>query len=703
HHVSTEKGQDIFMLVEKDYPLTKGLTKELKCLEASSAEYNSLGEAKWQFDLFKELASPEQTASGKDSSNPLIVDSLLKTIWLSMHHEDNQLPVVISSALTTDKKPDSSRFFKIIKGQSLGVLRTLKESTRPFVLTKSSWKMSSNQVSNLKDGPWVSPVQVVPKKGGMTVVKNEKDELIPQRTVTGWRVYGFSGYFQIPIAPGDQEKTTFTCPYGTFTYKRMPFGLCNAPATFQRCMIAIFLELIEDSMEVFIDDFYVFGSSFVHCLKNLEKMLKSDYAVGEVLGQRIDKYFKPIYYASKTMNEEQENYTTTKKELLDVVFAFEKFHQYLVLSKTIIHDKKGVENLAGDHLSRLKNPDLGKLIRVEIRDLFPEERLMAISDKNNKPWMNPSCSNSVPTESYEDSWPEMKQYKFFNNVTADHPGDIMASSPLQGRSLRPGIDFMGPFPSSNENKYILVAIDYVSKWVKAQAFPTSDARNIVNFLRRLFTRFEIPKALISDGGTHFYNYQIEKAMKRYGVVHRFSIAYHPQTNGQAFQTAFKTPLGTTPFRIIYGKACHLPVKLEHKAYWDINNCNTNLTKDGENQFLQINELDKMRLDAYESFISYKERTKRWHDKRIKLPINYKKGDKVLLFNSRLRLFPRKLKSRWYGSFTVSKGMKNGAIELYDEEGSKFIDNKQRVKPYQKNLLDTNKDDDVTLDDEREVM
>ncbi|GJY49271.1 hypothetical protein Tco_0439227, partial [Tanacetum coccineum] len=144
----------------------------------------------------------------------------------------------------------------------------------------------------------------------------------------------------------------------------------------------------------------------------------------------------------------------------------------------------------------------------------------------------------------------------------------------------------------------------------------------------------------------------------------------------AFRTEFKTPLGTTPFRIIYGKACHLSVKLEHKAYWAIKNCNMDLTKAEANWFLQINELDEMRLDAYESSISYKERTK--------------------------RLFPGKLKSRWYRPFSVSKDMKNGAIERYNEDENGFIVNKQRVKPYQKDVLDADKDDDITLEDEGEV-
>ncbi|GKF16461.1 reverse transcriptase domain-containing protein, partial [Tanacetum coccineum] len=139
-----------------------------------------------------------------------------------------------------------------------------------------------------------------------------------------------------------------------------------------------------------------------------------------------------------------------------------------------------------------------------------------------------------------------------------------------------GIYFMGPFPLSNRNKYILVAIDYVSKWVEAQAFPTSDARNVVNFLRRLFARFEIPKALISDRGTHFCNYQIEKAMKMKDWSYKLDDAL------RTFWTVFKTPLGTTPFRIIYDKACHLLVELEHNAYWDIKNYNLDLTKAGEN-------------------------------------------------------------------------------------------------------------------------
>ncbi|GJX95286.1 reverse transcriptase domain-containing protein [Tanacetum coccineum] len=421
----------------------------------------------------------------------------------------------------------------------------------------------------ISDSPWVSPIHCVPKKGGMTVVVNEENELIPTRLVTGWRVCidyrklneatrkdhfplpfmdqmlerlagneyycfldGFSGYFQIPIDPRDQEKTTFTCPYGTFAYRRMPFGLCNAPGTFQRCMLAIFHDMVEKTMEVFMYDFSVFGNSFQNCLSRLDHMLQrcedtnlslnwekshfmvkegivlghkiskkgievdkakidviaklphpttvkgirsflghagfyrrfiqdfskisrpmthllekntpfifsddcirafqtlkdrlteapiliapnwdlpfelmcdaSDFAIGAVLGQRHEKHFRPIHYASKTLIEAQTNYTTTEKELLAIVYAFEKFRSYLIMNKSIVHtdhsalkylfakkdakarlllwvlllqefdfkviDTKGAENLAADHLSRLENPYENVHDPKEINESFP--------------------------------------------------------------------------------------------------------------------------------------------------------------------------------------------------------------------------------------------------------------------------------------------------------------------------------------------
>ncbi|GJQ92659.1 reverse transcriptase domain-containing protein [Tanacetum coccineum] len=311
-------------------------------------------------------------------------------------------------------------------------------------------------------------------------------------------------------------------------------------------------------------------------------------------------------------------------------------HPYFKEFDIEIRDKRGAENLVADHLSRLENPDQGRLTRAKIRDLFPEERLMAVSDKNNEPWYadyaNYLASRILLFQSTRQEkqkifsdlrhyfWDEPFLFKQCADriirrcVVRDEAAQILRHYHSEPSERHHGITttarkvfeagsywphvfrdaqklvqvcdayFMGPFPLSNGNKYILVAIDYVSKWVEAQAFPTSDARNVVNFLKRLFARFGIPKALISDRGTHLCNYQMEKAMKRYRVVHQFSTAYRPQTNSQ-----------------------------------------------------------------------------------------------------------------------VSKDMKNRAIELYDDEGSEFIVNKQRVKPYQNDILDTNKDDDVTLKDEGEVI
>nr|GEU58257.1 reverse transcriptase domain-containing protein [Tanacetum cinerariifolium] len=365
----------------------------------------------------------------------------------------------------------------------------------------------------ISDSPWVSLVHCVPKKGGFTVVENEANELILTRLVTGWRVCidyrklneatrkdhfplpfmdqmlerlagneyycfldGFWGYFQIPFDFKDQEKTTFTCPYGTFAYHRMPFGLCNAPGTFQRTCLSYLEKMLQrcedtnlclnlEKSHFMVKEGIVLGQKiskneievdkakvdviaklphpttikepFKHSRKLNEAPIlispdwdlpfelmcdASDFAIGAVLGQRKTKHFQPIHYASKIMTDAQAHYTTTEKELLAVVYAFEKFRPYLVLSKSIVYtdhsalkylynkqdakprllrwviliqefditvrDKKGAENLAADHLSRLENPHQSVLVKKEINETFPLETLNMVSFRGDSstPW-----------------------------------------------------------------------------------------------------------------------------------------------------------------------------------------------------------------------------------------------------------------------------------------------------------------------------
>ncbi|GJX34375.1 reverse transcriptase domain-containing protein [Tanacetum coccineum] len=500
-------------------------------------------------------------------------------------------------------------------------------------------------------------------------------------------------------------------------------------------------------------------------------------AQGAVLGQRKTKHFQPIHYASKTMTEAQAHYTTTEKELLAVVYAFEKFRPYLVLSKSIVYtdhsalkyllakqdakprllrwilllqefdvvirDKKGAENLAADHLSRLENPHQSELEKKEITETFPLETLGMVTFRgdDNAPWFadfaNYHAGNFVikgmSSQQKRKFFKDVKHYfwddpflfkicadqvirrcvsgqEAFDILKACHSGptgghyganytakkifdsgfywptiykdahdfvtrcdicqrqgkisqrDEMPQNSIQVCEIFDmwGIDFMGPFPSSRGNKYILVAVDYLSKWVEAKALPTNDARVVCKFLKSLFARFWCPRAIISDRGTHFCNDQFAKVMLKYGVTHRLSTVTVGENRASwsdklddalwAFRTAYKTPIGCTPYKLVYGKACHLPIELEHKAYWALKHTNFDIKTAGDHRKVQLNELNELRDHAYENSLIYKEKTKRIHDSKIKNRV-FNVGDRVLLFNSRLKIFSGKLKTRWSGPFT----------------------------------------------------
>nr|GEU49786.1 reverse transcriptase domain-containing protein [Tanacetum cinerariifolium] len=630
------------------------------------------------------VIKPKENKSSNDEPPEFELKELPPHLEYAFLGDNNKWPVIISKDLSVDEKTTLIKVLKSRKQAIAWKLTDIKGIDPKFcshkilleedyepkvqsqirvnpkihdVIKKEVEKLlDAGLIYPISDSPWVSPVHCVPTKGGMTMVTNDDNELVPIRLVTGWRVCidyqklneatrkdhfplpfmdqmlerlagneyfcflnGFPGYFQIPIDPKDQEKTTFTCPYRTFAYKRMPFGLCNAPGTFQLCMMAIFHDMIEQTM---CED--------TKLALNWEK---SHFMVKEgiVLGHKISK-------------------------------------------KGIEVDKVKIEVI-----SKLPHPTTVKGIRslrhagqeaVEILTTCHSGPIGGHYDAN---YTAKKVFDSVfywPTI-YKDAFELVKNCDSCQRQGKFSQRDEMPRNAIQVCEIFDvwGIDFMGSFPNSKGNKYILVVVDYLSKWVEAKALPTNDARVVVKFWKSLFSRFETPKAIISDRGTHFCNDQFAKVMSKYGVTHRLSTAYHPQTSGQvevtnrglkrilertvgenralwtdkldddlwAFRTAFKTPIGCTPYRLVYAKSCHLPLELEQKAYWALKHANFDLKTTGDHRKLQLNELHELRDQAYENSLIYKERAEKLHDSKIKNRI-FNVGDQVLLFNSHLKIF-----------------------------------------------------------------
>nr|GEU57159.1 reverse transcriptase domain-containing protein [Tanacetum cinerariifolium] len=669
--------------------------------------------------------SPEVDQYYLDSEGDiLLLDAFLNDDpLLPLPNQGNYLRKVRKEQKICEAKPDKS-----------SIDEPPEEKTTLITVIKSHKRAITWKLSNIKGiDPEIcthkilmeedfepAPSTLCTKKGGFTVVENEDNELILIRLVMGWRVY--IDYRKLNEAT---RKDHFPLPFMDQMLERIAGNqyYCFLD-DFSRCMMAIFYDMIEKTMKVFIDDFLVFENSFQSCLSHLEKMLKRCedtnlclnwekshfmFKEGIVLGYKIYKEGIEVDKAKVNVITKLPHPTTIKgiRIFLGHVGFYRRFiKDFSKIARLMTHllekdtpflfSKECVEAFQTHKRKLIEAPiliapdwDMPFELMYDASDFAIEIPVLSHHEQEHCVYGPFRLQISLCQEDSKARllhWALLLQEFTFKvidtkgaeNLAADHLSRL--ENPHQNVLDPKEINESFPLETLN-----LVSIHGKSSTPWFADFANYHAGNF--FVKGMSSQQKNlePRYIINDRGTHFCNDQFAKVMQKFGVTHHLATPYHPQTSGQVEVSnrglkPYKIPIGCTPYKLVYGKACYLLIELEYKAYWALKHAKLNLQTASDHKKVQLNELNELRDQAYEDTLIYKEKTKRLNDSKIKDRV-FNIGDRVLLFNSRLKIFSSKLKSHWSVPFTISHVFPYGTVELSQPNGPNFKVNGHRLKHY----------------------